>query len=93
MKQKEFKVSFGAKGRTLVYEDAGGIISFAFDCSPAEKNSGTQWNLRLGKIPLVDVDKKLILDEDKTESEELRIETALERVEQYASSCGYISPY
>lgn len=86
----EVKVSFGRRGRTLVYEDPEGEISFTFDCSPAAKESGKQWNLHLSRTALIDVGGTLAPTEGKTEIERQRIKTALGRVENYALSCGYI---
>ena len=88
--EANYKVSFGRIGRTLVYEDEAGILLFTFDCSPAEKPSEREWNLHLSKKALVDVGGNFVLNNGSSEVELDRLATALERVRQYASSCGYI---
>jgi hypothetical protein len=85
----DYKVSFGRTARTLVYEDAGGTLLFAFDCSPAEKQSGKRWNLHLGKKALFQVGGKFVPSDTGTQSEQERVAAARERVVQYALSCGY----
>ena len=46
--EANYKVSFGRAGGTLVYEDDVGFLLFTFDCGPADKQSGREWNLHLG---------------------------------------------
>ena len=85
-----FKVSFGRTGRTLVYEDEAGMLLFAFDCSPAKKETAKEWNLHLGTRALVEEGGKLVLHNSNSELERERVATAIERVGLYASSCGYL---
>ena len=88
--EANYKVSFGRTGRTLVYEDEVGILLFTFDCSPAKKETGREWNLHLGKRALADEGGKFVLHNGNSEVERERVATAMERVGQYASSCGYL---
>jgi len=67
------KVSFGRTARTLVYEDAAGILDFTFECSPAEGQSGKKWNLHLGKQVLVEVGGKLEMTDGETRFERERL--------------------
>jgi hypothetical protein len=85
-----YKVSFGRTGRMLVYEDEAGILFFTFDCSPAKKETGKKWNLHLGRRALVEEGGKFVLLNGNSEVERERVATAMERVERYASSCGYL---
>jgi len=43
----QYKVSLGRTATTLDYEDATGIVTFAFDITPAEKQSARNWTLHL----------------------------------------------
>jgi hypothetical protein len=85
-----YKVSFGRMVRTLVYEDEVGMLFFTFDCSPAEKQSGQKWNLHLDTRALAEAAGKLVPHNANSEVEKKRLATALERVKEYASSCGYV---
>ena len=86
--EANYKVSFGRAGGTLVYEDDVGFLLFTFDCGPADKQSGREWNLHLGTRALVDIGGRFVLHNASSEWE--RVAAALERVRLYASSCGYV---
>jgi len=87
--EANYKVSFGRLARTLVFEDKAGILRFTFDFGPIEEPSGKRRNLVLDKRALIDVGGKPVLYNGDSEVERKRVAAALERVRQYASSCGY----
>jgi hypothetical protein len=81
------KIGFGRTARTLLYEDELGILCFTFDISPAAGESKGTWNLHLSGHPLVKCGNKY---EPTPAINSERAETALERVTEYATSCGYL---
>jgi hypothetical protein len=70
----DYKISFGAVARTLLYEDSEGTICFTFDVDTIK---GQQ------TIILERYWKSMI------ESEQLRIDFAFERAKEYLASRGY----
>jgi hypothetical protein len=80
----EYKVSFDRAARTLLYEDAAGILRFVFDVTPNSHQSEKRWTLHLSPALAPDGIKPT------SQAERERISIALERVQEYASSCGYL---
>ena len=76
---KEYKVSFGRAARTLLYEDAVGILRFVFDVTPNNDQSEKRWTLHLSPATAPDGIKPT------SQAERERISIALERVQEYAS--------
>ena len=71
----------------LVYEDAEGVICFAFDLSADEDQAKEKWKLHLDRQPLTQEGKKL---ECTTTAERKRVTVGLERTKEYAASRGYL---
>jgi hypothetical protein len=80
----EYTVKFGKIARTLVYEDPQGGMLFGFDIEPAKDLSKGKWTLVLERQPLT-LDGKRFETAIPTE----RLATVLERIQNYATSCGY----
>jgi hypothetical protein len=87
--ESTYKVIFGRMARTLIYEDSAGTLLFTFDVSRAKADTRKEWNLHLDKRPLVGEAGKFVLYDHDSQIEQERVAKAFERVEQYASSCGY----
>jgi len=79
----DYRVGFGRTAGTLVYEDAGGAILFAFDLRTSENPEKGKWTIELSSKPR-DIDLKLLKNEDPE-----RISEAFERTKQFALSRGY----
>ncbi len=89
MTATEYEVRFGQKARTLVYKDALGALYFTFDVTPAAQSSGKTWNLILGMEPLVELEGRHVLYEHDPSFTREQVQSAVERVIEYVSSCGY----
>jgi len=89
MTDTEYRVRFGQIARTVVYEDKLGTLLLTFDVTPAVEGSEKKWNLILGKRPLVEREGRYSLYERDPSFKRERVESAVERVIGYVSSCGY----
>ena len=82
----DYTVAFGKAARTILYEDTLGTILFVFDVSVAKDEATGKWRFYLDNRPTID--RRSF--EPKTEAERQRVAVALERTQQYVTSCGYL---
>jgi predicted metallo-beta-lactamase superfamily hydrolase len=89
MRAPEYRVKLGQTARTILYEDSLGTLCFVFDVCPRIKERNKEWTLTLSKAPLVMVSGKPARYERDPNFNQERAESALRRVEEWASSRGY----
>jgi hypothetical protein len=89
MSPSEYKVSFGQVARTILYEDSFGTLCFVFDVSPSIIECEKEWTFTLNKAPLTLANGRTVRYERDSPFDQERAETALRRIEEWASSRGY----
>ena len=78
----DFKVSFGRRGRELLYEDEAGALSFSWEMAMPD---GKRFILYK---PDLTGDLKPI-PKNLSESDQQRVQLAFERVKEFVQSKGY----